>query len=146
MGGTSKERVYELLEVGLAERGLSDARSAFRALLRDLKVQDTASFERASGYYSGTVVPTIAGGADAVETWIEYGRFIGQLRETGDLMSIDVTGRARRYVAPLKASELVLFIADGGRSGAFVVVSPVELSPAQSATSDLLVEGKLSLQ
>lgn len=146
MDAASKEKVYELLEIGLAERGLVDARSAFRALLRDLKVRDAAAFERATGYYSGTVVPAIAAGADAVETWIEYGRFIGQLTEAGELMSIDVTGRALRYAGPLQARDLVLFVADSGRNGAFVVVSPIDLSPAQSATVDLLVEGKLALQ
>jgi len=141
-----KKRADGLLEAGLAERGLSDARSAFRVLLRDLKARDTALFDRAASYYSETVVPRVAGGADAVETWIDYGGFIGSLGETGELMSIDRTGRAGRYAAPLRTGDLVLFVPDGGRNGAFAVVSPIEPSPAQAATLDLLVEGKLSLQ
>jgi hypothetical protein len=142
----TKERVDGLLANGFAARSLSDSREEYRNLLRDLRVRDPAAYEKAARHYSSRVLSGIAAGEDALEMWIDYGGFIGSLTETGTLMSIDATGRSAPYGVPFRDGDMVLFVPERGRNGAFVVVAPLEPSPAQSATVGLLVEGWLALK
>jgi hypothetical protein len=133
------------LEAGFAECGLADSRATYRALLRDLRERDAASFERATHHYQEHVLPRLAGDDDAIEAWIDYGRVIGELVTPGRMMRIDASGRASGYAAPLGSGEMALWVPDDGTRGSFVAVAPVTSSAAQLATISLLVEGKLSL-
>lgn len=144
MDKATRNELDRRLEAGFAEAELADARVGFRERLRDLKSTQPEAFDRAVDYYENTVAPAILQGGSPLETWVEYGRHLGTLSDEGRLMTIDSTGRAADWVAPVRAGELVLFVPESGRN-ALVVVAPTAPSAAQSATIQLLVEGRLSL-
>jgi hypothetical protein len=135
------------LEAALAASGARDPREFYRDRLRDLKQADRGAYEQAVGYYRDTLVPAVAGGADPLPAWTEYGRRLAELAAPGRTMMIDSTGAAAPYRAPCPPDRLILHLPEGRGAGrALVVGIPAELSRAQRATYDLLVSGKLTLK
>ena len=135
------------LEAALTASGARDPREFYRDRLRDLKQADREAYEQAVGYYRDTLVPAVAGGADPLPAWTEYGRRLAELAAPGRTMMIDRTGSAAPYQAPAPADQLILHLPEGRGSGrALVVGLPADLSRAQRATYDLLVSGKLTLK
>ena len=117
-----------------------------RERLRELKGVDAAAFEQAVGHYRDRLVPSIAGGEEPFTAWVEYGRTIARLTFEGRTVAIDRTGLAREYSTPADPDALVLHLPKGGKGRALLVARPREPSPAQQATSDLLVDGRYSLR
>jgi hypothetical protein len=134
------------LEAALAASGARDPREFYRDRLRALKEADRGAYEQAVGYYRDTLVPAVAGGADPLPAWTEYGRKLADLAAPGRTMMIDETGAAAPYQAPAPADRLILHMPEGRGGRALVVGIPAELSRAQRATYDLLVSGKLTLK
>jgi len=145
MEQSTNERAQERLAARFAELGLDNPREAYRKLLLDLKTRDTAAFEGATTHYHARVLPELGGGADPVATWIEYGRFLGELIGQGSMHAIDASGRASPVQSPLAPGALVVWLMDAGTRGSFVAVRPRALSAAQAATIGLLVEARLSI-
>lgn len=136
--------VDERLAAGFAERGLEDSRDAYRQRLRELKATHREAFERAVAEYE-TVRSRIEADEDAVDTWIEFGGMLAGLTDSGELLSIDPTGRAWAYGAPAPPDHMILFVPETGRA-AFVAAKPLKPTAAQQATVELLVEGRLALR
>jgi hypothetical protein len=127
--------------------GARDPREFYRDRLRDLKQADRGAYDQAVGYYRDTLVPAVAGGADPLPAWTEYGRKLAELSVPGRTMMIDASGAALPYQTPAPPDRLVLHLPEGRGAGrALVVGLPAELSRAQRATYDLLVSGKLTLK
>jgi hypothetical protein len=145
MERSMSDQAQERLSGRCARLGLADPREAYRRLLVDTKARDVAAFARATSHYKERVLPALAGDADALDTWIDYGRYLGELAGEGSMQSVDATGRATAFRSPLAAGTLVLYLMDGGTRGSFVAVQPRDLSAAQQATIALLVEGRLDL-
>lgn len=132
------------LDAALAAAGIEDPRPAYRDRLRALRSAQPDAFARALAYFETTLVPAVAGGAEPLSAWVEYGRFLAEAAARGRVVSVDASGRARPYEPPPSA-DLVLFIADDGRRGVTPLLEPGAPSEAQRATLDLLVRGRREL-
>lgn len=131
------------LEKALREEGARDPREFYRERLRELKQANPEGYAEAVAYYRDTLIPRVASGeGDPLADWTEYGRRLAEASAPGRTVAVDGTGRAAPYAAPAPRDRLVLHLPDqGGR--ALVVGIPAELTPAQRATYDVLVSGKL---
>lgn len=136
-------------EAGLLEAaarlGLADPRPPMRERLRHLRETHAEALASAVRHYEQAVLPSLVGG-DAIGTWLEYGRFVGELTSAGRLLAIDAAGRAAGYEPPLANGALVLFLPDDTSSDVLVVASPLHGTPAQQATLALLVDRRLALR
>jgi hypothetical protein len=97
-------------------------------------------------YFTDTLVPSVAGGADPLPAWTEYGRELAELVEPGRTVLVDPTGRSEAYAAPADPDHLVLHLPASRRAPTLLVGLPVELSDAQRATYDFLVANRNSLR
>jgi hypothetical protein len=144
MDADERAQAESRLEQEAAVLGLADPRPALRARLRELRDLDAAAFGRAVAHYEQVVVPALAG-ADPVAAWLDYGRFVGQLTSAGTLTAIDGAGRATGFAPPLAPATLVLFVPDDLAVAPLVAAAPLQPTPAQRATLDLLVHRRLTL-
>ena len=142
-----QETADRLLEKALEDRGGRDPREYYRERLRELKREDPDAYEEAVTYYVETLVPGIAAEeVDPLEAWLEYGRRLAELTARGRTVVVDEGGRARSYRSPGEAEGLVLHLPDDTRQRVLLVGLPRELSSAQQATYDLLVQGRQTLR
>ena len=139
-----RARAEARLAQAAAAASCADPRPPLRDRLRDLKDGHPEAFERARAHYESTVLPALAGEADPLQAWVEYTRFLGELTGPGRLVGVDGTGRASPYQASATGL-LVLFIPDATGSPVLTALVPGAPTPAQQATTDLLVKGRLSL-
>lgn len=134
----------ELTDAAFAAGVYQDPRDTYRQRLRHLKENDPQAFETARAWYEETLVPAVNGGSDPVRAWIEYGRQLAELTAPGPSFAIDLTGRAH----PLSADpdgELLLHLPTDQAAPALPLAVPHQLSPAQRAALDLLVDRARSL-
>ena len=135
------------LEAALAETGARDPREFYRERLRELKQSSPAGYASAVAYYRDTLIPQVASGeGDPLAAWTEYGRHLAEAVAPGRTVSVDGTGRAHPYHAPAARDHLVLHLPEVKGARAVLVGLPGELTPAQRATYDVLVAGKLKLR
>lgn len=135
------------LEEALAAAGARDPREFYRDRLRELKQADPEGYSGAVAYYRDTLIPRVASGeVDPLSAWTEYGRRLAEAVAPGRTVAVDGTGRAHPYEEPSPRDRLVLHLPGGKGGKALVVGLPPELTPAQRATYDVLVSGKLKLR
>jgi hypothetical protein len=146
MDQTQRQRADARLDGALERAALRDPRPFFRDRLRLLKERDPAAFEEARRYAEEVLLPRVAAeGSDPVAEWFAYGERLSELGGHGRIVSVHPGGRARTLAPPPHPDHLVLHLPDDARTPALVLLAPRHLSPAQQATYDLLVEGKLAL-
>lgn len=146
MSDEIQKRADARLEAALAQEGARDPREFYRERLRALRDQDRELYDRAVEHYRQTLLPSIAGeDADPLSAWTEYGRRLAELSAPGRTMALDRTGRAEPYRAPADRAHLVLHLPDSPRGPALLVQLPPELSAAQRAAWEWLVQGRNSL-
>lgn len=144
---SEQERADQALEEALERSGARDPREFYRHRLRELKQSSAAAYEEAVAYYRDTLVPSIAGGtSEPLPAWTEYGRRLAELSASGRTVCIDETGRSVPYGVPADPAHLVLHLPDARNARALLVALPPELSEAQRATYDWLVEGRQRLR
>lgn len=146
MSDDPQARADARLEAALAAHGARDPRAYYRDRLRALKDQDRDAYDRAVTHYRDTLIPSIAGGADPLAAWTEYGRLLAELAGPGRTVALDATGRASEYRAPADASHLVLHIPEAPRAPTLLVALPAAMTDAQRAAYDWLVQGRTSLK
>lgn len=136
-----------------SETGARDPREYYRGLLRDLREADPDAYRTLVARYESEVVRGIAAeGADPLEAWLAFGATLAQtVAGPGTLHRVDAAGASAPATSPLPWDALLLHIPNGkkggGRGGrALPVGLPPELSPAQRATVDLLVHGKVRVE
>lgn len=132
-------------EAALRDRELSDPRDGYRMRLRALRETRPELFDRATRHYQEEVLPALEAGGDAIETWIDYGRFLAELVAPGRIVTIDGTGSARPYAPPLPPRALVLHLPHDHEATTMALAEPIDPSAAQQAAYDLLVRGRLTL-
>jgi hypothetical protein len=133
------------LEAALAESGARDPREFYRERLRELKRLRPDEYQAAVSYYTHTLLPEVAERRrDALSAWTEYGRRLAEALAPGRTVTVDDSGRARPYEAS-GAIGLILHLPEDAGGRALLVALPRTLSPAQRATYDVLVAGKLRL-
>lgn len=116
-----------------------DPRATYRNRLRFLKDSNPRAFETALAWYEDTLVPAINRGDDPIAAWIAYGRQLGELTAPGVTHAIDAGGRAREAAGGANG-ELILHLPDDTAAPALALAVPRQLSPAQRACLDLLIE------
>lgn len=148
----------------LSETGARDPREFYRGLLRELRQEDPTAYTTLVARYDADVVGAIASGeADPLEAWLAFGAALAvAVTGPGRLVAIGAGGEATEAASPLQWDQLLLYLPEdgrrsrrggdadatgggsGGRRGVALPVGlPPELSPAQRATVDLLVGGKV---
>jgi hypothetical protein len=133
-------RLAQALEVS----GGRDPRDLYRERLRVLRETDPAAYRRALQHFEEQLIPRVANDQfDPLTEWLEYGRLLADLAVPGRAVQVDPTGRARDYAPPVPPVDLVLHLPASSRDPVSVLRLPGELSPAQRATYELLVEGSL---
>ncbi|MBI4538803.1 MAG: hypothetical protein HY704_04745 [Gemmatimonadetes bacterium] len=147
MDRTLQDTADAALERAIRDRGARDPRDACRALLRHVRARDREAYERAVAYYEETLVPTTASGeAEPLEAWLDYARLVARTAAPGRTVEIDGAGVARDCVPPIPPDRLVLHLPDGGDPPALLVAQPATMTPAQEATCDLLLGGRVTLR
>lgn len=137
-----KDRADARLDAALQDADQQDPREHFRNALRVLKASDRDGFHEALRYFEEELIPAVAGEADPLDAWAEYGEMLARTLGPGRTVELDSTGRARS-VGDLKAARgLVLHIPDEAATPAIVLRYPRDPSPAQRASHELLVQGR----
>jgi hypothetical protein len=90
------------------------------------------------------LIPAVVGGADPLGAWLEYGMLLAELLGPGRTVAVDATGRAEPTADVAAAEGLVLHLSDIDDRPALVLRCPASLSPAQNATIELLVAGRVT--
>jgi hypothetical protein len=142
MADSERKRADARLRTALDDADQTDPRANYRPVLRYLKNTDDAAFRRVLRYFEETLVTAVAGEADPLTAWLEYGRVLAEELGSGRLLELDSTGRARGVTAVGQARGLVLFVPDAATAPVLVLRHPRTPSPAQVATRELLVQGR----
>lgn len=134
------------LGAALEARSVRDPRAWCRAHLRTLKDDDPERYREAVEYYESELLPGIAEGRlDPVDAWLEYAGRLAALRAPGRMVAVDRTGGSGGAEGADPSEALLLHLPDrptAAVGAAMPVSAPAEMSAAQQATYDLLVEGK----
>jgi hypothetical protein len=145
MSDDLKQLAEALMDSALGAPGApADPRPLYRPALRFLREREPSGFERAVGYFAETLLPAIADGADPVGAWLDYGRFLAGAMGVGRQLEVDETGRARPVDDVVAARGLLLFVPDSPEAPVLVLRQPNPGSPAQRATVELLVVGRVT--
>ena len=139
MSDPQRTRAETRTDDAVAASGFEDPRIALRRRLKHLKDNQPTAFAKALEYYEQDLVPRIADGGDPLAEWLDYGRQLGDLTSPGRTMSVDASGRARPIRSGLEDQTLVLHIPHDTAADVLPLAVPRELSAAQQATLDLLV-------
>lgn len=142
MTDEQRARADARLEAALQGADHRDPRPYFRHVLRHLRQRDADAFEGATRYFQDELVPAVAGEADPLEAWAEYGDRLARALGPGRTVELDSTGRARPVDDVAAARGLVLFIPDATDAPVLVLRYPRDPAPAQHAAYELLVEGR----
>lgn len=134
----------EHTDVAFANGPYEDPRGTYRQRLRYLKDADPSAFETARTWYEETLVPSIEQGSDPVNAWIEYGRRLGELTAPGPTFAIDASGKAREFTGHPDGA-FVIHLPTDTAAPALPLAVPRQLSPAQRASFDLLIDRARSI-
>jgi hypothetical protein len=146
MDRSSQEEADRRYELRIQETGARDPREFYRDILKNLRETDAEAYqEMVERYQAEVVLPLAEGSRDPLLTWLEFGRALAQRAAPGRLMRVDATGRAEPAPEELSWGDLLLQLPDEPRSRALPVGIPPEPTPAQRATLDLLVTGRVRL-
>ncbi|MFO7894902.1 MAG: hypothetical protein R6U63_14305 [Longimicrobiales bacterium] len=137
-----KTRADARLGAALQDADQQDPRPLYRPALKYLRARKPDAFSDALRYFEDELLPAVAGEADPLEAWLDYGRRLARALGDGRLLELDSTGRARPVEDPATARGLVLHIPDDAGAPALTLRYPTDPSPAQRAALELLVEGR----
>jgi hypothetical protein len=126
------------LAQAFAERGLEDPRPLYRGMLKQVRVRDPQAYEAAVAYHEERL-RGLAPGPDAVDEWVEYGRYLADLLAPGRAFTVDPTGRAEPYRRTAEPGALVLHVPDRTADPARVLCAPLRPTAPQRATCALLL-------
>lgn len=137
-----KTRADARLEAALQDADRADPRPLYRPALKYLRSQKPAAFQEALRYFEEELIPAVAGEADPLAAWLDYGRRLAEALGEGRLVELDSTGRARPCTDAAGARGLVLYLPDDAAAPALSLRRPRGPSRAQEAAFELLVEGR----
>ncbi len=146
MAPTPQDPADQRFEARLAETGARDPREFYREVLRSLREADPDAYREMVERYQSEVVEVLADtDRDPLLTWLEFGRALAARAAPGTLVMVDGTGRAAPAPEAISHRDLLLQIPEDRRTRALPVAIPPEPTPAQRATLDLLVKGRVRL-
>lgn len=139
-----RARADARLDAALTAAPWRDPRPYLRRMLKHLKERDPAAFERALAHFDSTLVPAVAGDADPLAEWLEYGRVLCSLAGPGRIVAIDGSGRAAEGEGETPPDALLLYLPEDPEVQAAVLRCPRDATPAQEASVELLVLGRVT--
>lgn len=146
MGQDPQSEADRRFEEALASSGARDPRDHYRGLLRQLKEHDADAYAEAVRQWKESVIqPLSQGDQDPLATWHQFGLELARALHPGRTVIVDATGRSIPLEGTPDWKQLVLHLPREPRARAIPITIPPEPSPAQQATLDLLVQGKLKL-
>lgn len=137
MNDTAKRRADELTEKAISEASYEDFRDAYRERMRWLKDNNAAAYTKALAYYNEILVANLADGNDVIREWIQYGCELGNLTGSGEMLTIDASGRALPYAGSVAG--LIIHVPADTAKPALALAVPRNMSAAQQATCKLLL-------
>jgi hypothetical protein len=145
MADHPKDRADARLESALeASDAPADPRPLFRPVLRHLRERDPEAFARAVAYLEETLIPTVAAGGDALAAWLDYGLAIASALGPGRTVEVDGSGKARDVTNAHACRGLLLYLPGATDAPVVALRHPRDPSPAQQATLELLVAGRVT--
>jgi hypothetical protein len=142
MDAETRAQAEQRLTEAAAGLRLMDPRPPLRARLKQLRERQPDAFTHAVAHYEQHVLPRLAE-EDPVPVWLEYARYTGQLSANGRLITIGDDGAATTFKSPIAPGALVLFLPEDTTVSAFIAAQPIDPTPAQKASVELLIEGRL---
>lgn len=143
MDSDEQARADERFEKALAKTGAPDPRDLYRRLLRELKAESEEAYVAAVARWQAEVVgPVAAGGEDPLKCWLGFGIALARELHPGRTVVVDDSGRAAPFEPPPSWEALILHLPENRKAKALAMSLPPEMSPAQRATVDLLVQGR----
>lgn len=142
MTDDEKSRADARLETALGAADQRDPRPFFRTALKHLRERDDEGFRRALRYFEDELVPAVAGDADPLAAWADYGAVLARAVGPGRTVELDPTGRARDVETAAGSRGLVLHIPNATDAPVLVLRCPRNPAPAQHAARELLVDGR----
>lgn len=137
-----KTRADARLDTALQDADRADPRPLYRPALRYLRDRKPEAFREALRYFEEDLIPAVAGEADPLAAWLDYGRRLTEALGEGRTVELDSTGRARPVAEPADARGLVLHVPDDTGAPVLALRHPRDPSKAQQAAFELLVEGR----
>lgn len=137
-----KNRADARLDAALQDADQQDPREHYRRALRALKQVNPDGFQAALRYFEEELIPAVAGEADPLEAWADYGKMLARTLGAGRTVELDDTGRAGPVDDVRAAPGLVLHLPDDAARPAMVLRCPRTPTAAQQAAVELLVEGR----
>ncbi len=132
------------LDAHLRETGAEDPRPRCRELLRELRTLREEAYADALREYAEEVTAQVAAeGGDPLAPWLAFTARVAARLHPGRTVRIDGEGRAEDFSPPARSDDLLLHLPDAKGLRALLVGSPREMRPAQAATVELLVHGKV---
>jgi len=146
MGQDLQDEADRRFEEALNSRGARDPREFYRGLLRDLKEQDRDTYTDTVRRWKEEVIgPLARGEQDPLDAWHRFGLQLATTLHPGRTVMIGPEGRSSPLEGAPDWTRLVLHLPREPRARAVPIAIPQEPSPAQQATLDLLVQGRLKL-
>ncbi|HSH46361.1 MAG TPA: hypothetical protein VK966_11010 [Longimicrobiales bacterium] len=143
-GKDLRSRADARLDAALTRSPHRDPRPGLRAVLKALRGRDPATFEEAIRHFEETLIPAVAGEADPLGAWLEYARVLARLAGEGRAVAVDGFGRAKPAPDGPAPDALVLHLPDDAGAPAVPLQYPRETTPAQEASIELLVLGRVT--
>ena len=141
----SKEAEHRLTQA-LLDTGARDPRESYREMLRELKLKSEADYQHAvTGFQESVLTAIIDRGAEPLSSWLQFGQELAERLYPGRDVVIDETGRARAFAPPPSWRDLILHLPDEQRAKGMIVGLPPELTRAQRASVELLIQGSVML-
>lgn len=138
-----KARADAALDAAVWDGRLADPRPFYRPALKYLREREPAGFREALRHFEEVLVPAVAAGADPAQEWRRYGQLLAEQMGAGRTVAVEPSGRARQAAeGGAAADSLVLHLPDAADAPPLVLSYPVDPSPAQGATFELLVLGR----
>ena len=145
MSDDLRSRADARLERALETAPIRDPRPWLRPILKHLREHDPAAFARAIEHFESRLLPAVAGEGDPLAEWLEYGHVLATLAGAGRQVAVDGTGRAVPAESAVPADALLLHVPDDGDTPVTVLRCPRNATPAQEASIELLVLGRLNI-
>ena len=127
------------LEEALEARGLSDPRPPCREILKQLRDRDPDAYREAVQRYENELSPNgEAQGEAGVAAWLDYGLWLAARLDPGRAVAVGPDGRAEDANGVPPDGPLLLHLPQQRNRRALVIAVPLDPSPAQEATRELL--------
>lgn len=139
-----RARADARLEMAIRSGGVQDPRPLYRHILKLLRDRSRDGFDRCVRYFEEELLPAVAGDADPLAAWLDYGRHLADAIGPGREVEVGPSGRAHAVEEGAAPRGLLLYLPDDDTVPALVLRYPDPSTRAQVATVELLARGRVT--